>query len=176
MARTEERSLSLYEIETGLADAVMEAEESGLSDEESLAVIRSWIEGALEKRDKVAAFRQHLIAQQEFAEREIDRLIKRKRAMAKHQERLEKHVIRVMEALEVKSLEGHTATFKLRKNPDFVIVHDESTLPEKFWRQPPQAEQPPPAPNKRAIKFALDSGETVPGADKHFGANKLVVD
>jgi hypothetical protein len=176
MARTEERSLSLYEIEIGLSNAVMEAEESGLSDDEAFAVIRSWIESALEKRDRVAAFRQHLIAQQKFADEEIDRLAKRKLRFRAHLERLDKHVVKVMEALDVKSLEGHTATFKLRKNPDIVIVHDESQLPKKFWRQPPRPEQPPPKPDKRGIKAAIDAGEEVPGADKHFGANKLIVE
>lgn len=166
---SEELSLSLYDIETGLAEAIMDAESDG-GDETALVVVEEWLKGALIKRDRVAAFRQHLIAQQEFADQEMARLRERKESMKRHQERLEGLVVRIMETLDVRKLEGQTATFKLRKLPDTVVITGE--VPLEFMNTP---KPPEPKPDKRAIKEAIQGGRKVPGADIQFGGDKLQV-
>jgi hypothetical protein len=49
----------------------------------------------------------------------------------------------------------------IRNNPPSVIVDDPTVIPAKYMRQ---AEPPPPAPDKKEIKAAIEFGENVPGA------------
>src|SRR5260364_273407 len=49
----------------------------------------------------------------------------------------------------------------IRTNPPAVQIEDVRQIPAQFMRQP---EPPPPAPDKKAIKEALEAGTDVPGA------------
>src|SRR5260364_331547 len=49
----------------------------------------------------------------------------------------------------------------IRTNPPAVQIEDLRQLPAQLMRQP---EPPPPAPDKKAIKEALEAGTDVPGA------------
>lgn len=50
---------------------------------------------------------------------------------------------------------------KIAKTPAAVKIENQAAIPPLYWRTP---EPPPAAPDKTAIKKAIQAGETVPGA------------
>lgn len=59
----------------------------------------------------------------------------------------------------------------IQKNPSSVDIFEEELIPQEFMRQP---ETPPPAPDKKAIKAAIDSGIDVPGATIKQGTRIVI--
>ena len=78
-----------------------------------------------------------------------------------------------MRGLAMDKLESAMFTFSVRKNPPAVEVLDPAALPLSFWRTP-EPKPPVAAPDKAAIKTALQAGEEVPGARMVQGL-KLVI-
>jgi hypothetical protein len=56
------------------------------------------------------------------------------------------------------AVRGRHHTAALTASPPSVVITDAAALPARFLRQPP------PEPDKEAIRTAIASGETVPGA------------
>jgi hypothetical protein len=89
-------------------------------------------------------------------------------AIAKLKERLTRHcrkaegireAIQVaLETAELPSLKTPAATLSMRASPPRVEITDPALLPAIFLIQPP------PSPDKNAVKAALKAGETIPGA------------
>jgi hypothetical protein len=117
------------------------------------------IEAQIRKVDDFCRFLAHLEAQAEFAAHEIERLQKRKTGFLKTSERLEQYAIRVMESLEVRKLDGHTARMSLRTNQPAVEIDNQDLVPALYKTIKQEI-----SIDKRAIKRAIDSGEPVPGA------------
>ena len=133
----------------------------------------------------------------------MDRLSTLKKVFTKARERMEGYVIMTIRQLGVdpkgkwKKLEGKTTVFSLRQKPGRVAILDEAELAMKFknvsvtipgavWAE--FTEQHPDeaaelvrgftrqdvAPDKRAIKAAIDAGEDVDGADVVIGDLGLI--
>lgn len=162
--------------------------------EEIQTEIDRYIGAELVKVDHVA----QAIAMCEYAAKdaamEISRLQERKRAAEAAQARLEKYVVRVIEARGVKKLLGKTNTLSLRPS-EGVVIADEAAVPMAHktaviempllaWHglinQIPEEQQDAVLGKltKRDIKISRDSvkraikaGETVPGADLEFRNN-----
>lgn len=162
-----ERSLTFYESEQELLEAVAAAENG---DETALAVLPQYLEHSLEKRDRVATALRIYDNQAAFCEEEIARLKERKEAILKRKSRLVSHVIGVMQSMDVDRIEGKTSTLCLRSNPPSVAIQDEEKIPAeyKFVKQSVVID-------KAGISKALKAGIEVPGADLIINNQRLVV-
>ena len=89
-------------------------------------------------------------------------------ALAKLKERLTRYANRAagireaifvaMETAELRSLKAPAATLSVRASPPAVEITDQSLVPPIYLKQPP------PTPDKTAIREALKAGELIPGA------------
>lgn len=142
--------------------------------EEDRAVIaqnvHDYLELAKDKRDRFCQFLAHLEHTAFALKVEEDKLSHRRRRMMALQETLEQYAVNTIEALGLKKLEGEIHEMRLVKNPDSVVIIDESQVPEEYKEQKPA---PPPQIRKDWIKDAIKSGKEVPGADLQFGRNRL---
>lgn len=68
-----------------------------------------------------------------------------------------------MERAGIEKIECPLFKLSIKKNPPSVEVIDPLSLPAEFWRTP-EPKPPVPAPDKAAIKAALQDGKEVPGA------------
>lgn len=173
-------SMTLYSLEENLV-ALLDTVEIVEGQDERLEILDAIARTdaqAIEKRDHVIRFLRHLDLQQQNIATEIARLRSLMDSYAKGQERVERHVVSVIERFAPepkrgpKKLEGTIGVLFLRKNPDSVEISDQSSIPEKFMVTP---EPPLPRPDKAAIRAAIKAGEEVPGADLRFGSSRLEV-
>ena len=199
----DEVSLTLYDLESGLFDAVLQAMEvqddlaiishsleiataAGNDDlvanclerrqdaeerlKQSRAVVQAYLEGAVQKRDRVARFLAHLDSQATLAADEIRRLTARKRTLENAAASLKSHVVHLMQTMGVRKLEGETSTLSLRKAPGHVEVTDLGELPAPFKKTEVVI-----TPLKKEIGAALKAGEKLAGAKWIEGGDYLTV-
>lgn len=165
------RKGTLYEIIDHLG-ALLDTLE-GAGDPEVIRSIEADIAACLDaqtrKVDAIAGYLAHCEAQQEAAAAEIKRLQERKSLYEKRQERLKAYVVRIMEDLQVRKLEGETSTLMLRACPPSVEILDEEAIPEQY-----KVTRVAVSVDKKAIKAALEADIDVPGADLVVGRNTVV--
>lgn len=164
-------SLTFYDLETGLIDAVTEYQDA-LDEHEAACleagqelpmppellqllnhlqeVVAAYANGALDKRDAIARYYRHLRAKEDALAAELQRLHALRRSTKRKHERLAQSVIEVLKSLRVKRLEGNAFVLRMQRNPASVEVVDESKVPSK-WRKDPQ----PPPPDVDKIKQHL---------------------
>lgn len=94
--------------------------------------------------------------------------LERVKQVRERADKLRQHVIENMLALDLKEIPHALRPVKLAKNPVAVVIDDEKALPPSFWRTP-EPKPPVPAPDKKAIKEAIEKGQTVPGASLVVG-------
>jgi hypothetical protein len=192
------KTLTLFQIEESLILLAESAEEEGLTPEIEGA-LTAYLEGAVEKRDRVAEFIHFCEAMAELAKAEAKRLQARQKHFEATAERVSNMVLHVLDWLGVKKLEGRTNTLKKRKCPPSVNVIDEQKIPAEYKRVTvtlplPQWQQllagtPEDARNfvlagvrkqeisldLEAIKQALNLEKAVEGADLALNRFKLQV-
>lgn len=93
----------------------------------------------------------------ELADGRADRL-------AERSERARDIIRRILEALDLPSIERPTYTASLAEGPKAVVISEEAEIPDRYIRH---------APDKPAIKRALAAGEDVPGCTLNNGAPVL---
>ena len=125
------RALTLFQIEESLVLLAESAEEEGLTPEIEQA-LTVYLEGAAEKRDRVADFIHFCEGMAELAKAEGKRLQVRQKHFEATAERVSAMVLRVLDYLGVKKLEGRTNTLKKRKCPPSVKISDEAKVPAEF--------------------------------------------
>jgi len=191
-------TLTLFQIEESLMLLAESAEEEGLTPEIEGALI-AYLEGAVEKRDRVAEFIHFCEGMAELAKAEGKRLQTRQKHFEATAERVSSMVLHILDWLGVKKLEGRTNTLKKRKCPPSVNVIDEQKIPAEYKRVTvtlplPQWQQllagtPEDARNTvlagvrkqeisldlEAIKQALNLEKAVEGADLALNRFKLQV-
>ena len=123
--------LTLFQIEESLVLLAEAAEEEGLTPEIEQA-LTVYLEGAAEKRDRVADFIHFCEGMAELAKAEGKRLQARQKHFEATAERVSAMVLRVLDYLGVKKLEGRTNTLKKRKCPPSVKIIDEAKVPAEF--------------------------------------------
>ena len=127
------KTLSLFQIEESLVLLAESAEEEGLTPEIEGA-LTAYLEGAVEKRDRVAEFIHFCEGMAELAKAEAKRLQARQKHFEATAERVSNMVLHVLDWLGVKKLEGRTNTLKKRKCPPSVNVIDEQKIPAEYKR------------------------------------------
>jgi hypothetical protein len=127
------KAFTLFQIEESLMLLAESAEEEGLTPEIETA-LTAYLEGAVEKRDRVAEFIHFCEAMAELAKAEVKRLQARQKHFEATAERVSGMVLRVLNWLGVKKLEGCTNTLKKRKCPPSVNVIDEQKIPAEYKR------------------------------------------
>jgi hypothetical protein len=103
--------LTLFQIEEGIALLAESAEEEGLTPEIERA-LAAYLEGALEKRDRVAEFILYCEGMAVLAKTEVQRLQARQKHFESTAERVRAMTLRVLECLGVTKLGGRTHTLK----------------------------------------------------------------
>lgn len=128
-------------------------------------VVRDTLEGMRgemqEKCTSVAAFirnTESLAAQIKQAE---EAMATRRKALEKRAESIREYLLTNMQRTGINKIESPWFKIAIQKNPASVVIDDPIMLDSRFLRQP---EPPPPAPDKKAIKEALQAGEVVEGA------------
>lgn len=159
---------------------------------------------AVEKRDRVAQFLAYCEQQAAFADAEIKRLQALKKSYQRAKERLEEYVVHVIRSIgpdetgRYRPLAGRTATLSIRACPPSVEIRNEEFVPSQYkmltvtvplaqWERAIGRMDADDATellrsvtrmeisiDKRAIKAAIDAGETVPGADLAIGKYTLI--
>jgi hypothetical protein len=127
------KAFTLFQIEESLMLLAESAEEEGLTPEIETA-LTAYLEGAVEKRDRVAEFIHFCEAMAELAKAEVKRLQARQKHFEATAERVSSMVLHVLDWLRVKKLEGRTNTLKKRKCPPSVNVIDEQKIPAVYKR------------------------------------------
>jgi hypothetical protein len=200
-------SCTLYDLEDNLQALVnsIDLAEEPSARETILEEIGQALRRTAEKRDAVVAFLRHCEMQRSFADAEIDRIQKRKATIARLQEELEFHLVRMVEQYAkpdrrgIQRLEGNFSSLRIQKNPDSVLITDVGAIPLAFkqailampahvWEALLQTleledrktwesrvEKLEFKPDKKAIGAELKSGTEIPGADLKFGDWRLVI-
>ena len=132
-ARNIASGLTLFQIEESIALLAEAAEEEGLTPGIEQA-LTTYLQGALEKRDRVAEFIQYCEWMAELAKAEIKRLQGRQKHFEGTADRASAMVLRVLDFLGAKKLEGRTHTLCKRKCPPSVRIDDETRVPSEFKR------------------------------------------
>jgi hypothetical protein len=127
------KAFTLFQIEESLMLLAESAEEEGLTPEIETA-LTAYLEGAVEKRDRVAEFIHFCEAMAELAKAEVKRLQARQKHFEATADRVSSMVLHVLDWLRVKQLEGRTNTLKKRKCPPSVNVFDEQKIPAEYKR------------------------------------------
>ena len=127
------KGLTLFQIEESIALLAESAEEEGLTPEIEQA-LATYLEGALEKRDRVAEFIRYCEWMAEMAKAEVKRLQARQKHFEATAERVSTMVLRVLDFFGVKKLEGRTHTMSKRKCPASVKIADEAKVQSEFKR------------------------------------------
>ena len=113
-----------------------------------------------DKVEACAHARLRLLADADACEAMAKHYDDRCQAAHRRSERLDAYVLGCMQVADQRKVERPTATVWLQESRS-VLVEDATKLPLRLFRVP---EPPPPAPDKKAIKAELDSGNAVPGA------------
>ena len=125
--------LTLFQVEQSLVLLAESAEEEGLTPELEQALVR-YMEGAIEKRDRVAEFILFCEGMAGLAKSEVKRLQARQKHFEATGERVSAMVLRVLDVLGVTRLEGKTHTLKKRKCPASVKILEEDKIPAAYKR------------------------------------------
>lgn len=154
-------ALKLYELTDEYLQALSALPESGL-DAQTIADTLEGLEGTLTvKAQAVLAYCLNLEAEADAVEMAGKRMQARAKALRGQFDSLRGYLHENMTKAgitEIKALDG-TFRARIRDNPPSVEVIDEKFIPEQYTRLIPEHREP----DKRAIKEAVEAGETVPG-------------
>lgn len=98
---------------------------------------------------------------------EIKRLKERKEAIDKNIGRMKENVMQTMIACGKQKIKTILFNFSVRKNPEKMVVDDQTKVPAYFWEIP----KPEPVLNKSRLKDALKTGEIIEGAHLEQGTS-----
>ncbi|GKV93556.1 siphovirus Gp157 family protein [Pectobacterium aroidearum] len=144
------------------------------SDDLTPEMIADTMEGlGLELADKLDGAYIHVRNLEGLAktcDEEAKRLADRKKSFENRAKQLKSYVLNCLLAAGMDKLKTTTNTFTARKGVTSVIIDNEGLLPDEMV-----AVQTIVAPDKKAIKEAIESGVEVPGAHIEIGARSLQV-
>lgn len=141
-----------FDLQT-IADTI---EASGITDE--LAVKAQGIEFIAREAEKYGP----------MIDMEIERLQALKASRAKVAQGLRDYLKSNMERAGIEKIECPLFKLSIKHNPPAVEITDTSSIPAEYWRTP-EPKPPVAAPDKTAIKKALQAGVDVMGAKLTYG-------
>ena len=132
---------------------------------EALAVYEDALRGAVEKRERVAAFVRHVDARIDYLKAEEVRLRERRKVLENGRARLFGFIQQVMESLGLKKMEGESSTFTICQNASapLIVTALENAIPARFFRIPP------PELDRKALADAVKAGDPEACAVASFG-------
>lgn len=126
-------------------------------DDSQKAVLAGYLEGAIEKRDRLGEFIVRMEAEADSIRNEEKRLAERRKGFEKIADSIRDSIHQQMVDWQVKKVEGKLFTFAVQANPASVEITDESLIPGEYLDYKPQVDR-----NK--VKDDLKAGKEVPGA------------
>ena len=154
-------ALKLYELSEQYLHALDDLPESGL-DAQTVSDTLEGIEGALvAKGQAVTAYVLNLEAEAEAIGQAAAKLKARAAVLANRRDHLKAYLHENMLKAGITEIKARDGTFRarIRNNPQSVEVISEAHIPEQYTRLIPERREP----DKKAIKEAVEAGETVPG-------------
>lgn len=88
------------------------------------------------------------------------RMAERANTLQARGDALRAYTLRAMQECGIREISTDEWGAKITKTPLAVKIEDQAAIPAQYMRTP---EAPPPAPDKTAIKKAIQAGESVPG-------------
>lgn len=137
-------------------------------DETQKSELAKYLEGAIEKRDRLGEFIARLESEAESIRGEEQRLAKRRQGFEKVAGCVRDSIHQQMLDWQVKKVEGKLFTFAVQKNPPSVEITDESQIPGDYLDYKPQVD-------KQKVKSDLQSGKAVSGARLIEDRTRLVI-
>jgi hypothetical protein len=158
--------MKLYELTGALADL-----SSMDMDDEAVKNTLECIQGDFnDKAVAIIKLSENLNADTTAIDAEIERLKARKQVILNKQKGLRDYLLHNMEAAGITKIECPLFTASLRKGIESVEIENESLLPDEFV-----SAEVVTKPDKKAIKQAIQSGQSVPGASIKRGAATIVI-
>jgi hypothetical protein len=159
-------SLTIWEIERGLAELV-EAREEAADEATRTAIdqaLTEYVEREVVKVDGIRGFLMHCNLMSRAAKEEADLQAGRSRLWEKRAERLKSFCVSTLQAFGRSRVEGRTGKLVVRGNggPRPIVITDPGLIPSEFS---PQVVSYPL--DKDKLRKALEAGDEVPGA--HLG-------
>jgi Siphovirus Gp157 len=108
----------------------------------------------------VVMYAQNLMASANAIDDAIMRMMDRSKAIKKKSDRMKQFVLENMQRTDIKKIESPYFVISVRNNPESVVVDADISIPEKFLIWP---DMPAPTVDKKKIKAAIQSGETIAG-------------
>ena len=131
-------------------------------DPQTIADTLEGLSGDLEtKATNVAMFVRNLESLADQIKQAEATMAARRKAIESRAEHVRDYLLTNMQRTGISKIDSPWFKIALRNNPPSVVVDDPSLIPARYMRQ---AEPPPPAPDKKEIKAAIEFGENVPGA------------
>lgn len=134
--------------------SIVEQENFDGTQKEQLAV---YLEGAVEKRDRLGEFIMRMESEAAAIREEEKRLAERRRIFEKISGCMRDGIHQQMLDWELKKVEGRLFTFAVQANPASVEITDESQIPGEYLDYSPKVD-------RTKVKDALKAGQEVPGA------------
>lgn len=150
---------SLYQLTAeyrAIADKLHESE----LDEQTIADTLESVSGDLqEKLVNVAKYAKNEDSDADQIEKEANAMLERAKAKRNRSENLWKYMQSTMEACDISKIESPWFVISIKKNPESVVVDDESTIPRDYFKEVPATFKL----DKNLCKQAIKDGYTVPG-------------
>jgi hypothetical protein len=149
-------SQTLYAIANNIRN-VLELGESGEVPDDAIADTLEALNMEFDdKLDAVLAYRQGLTHEAAAYDAEIERLTARKKALNSKAEKMKEYAVNMMQAVHKVKHQG-LFSVTIGKPSKVVGIEDLNAIPAEYTVTKIE-------PNKTAIKKAIESGETIPGA------------
>ena len=153
--------LALYTIADQYLQDVAKLQDLDL-DPQTIADTLEGLQGDLEtKATNVAMFVRNTQGIAKLKREAAKEMMRQADALDSRADNVLEYLLHNMQRTGISKIESPWFKIALRNNPPSVVVDDPSLIPARYMRQ---AEPPPPAPDKKEIKAAIEFGENVPGA------------
>lgn len=152
---------ALYQVADAYLQDVAKLQDLDL-DPQTVADTLEGLQGDMEvKATNVAMFIRNLESLADQIKQAEATMAARRKAIETRAESIREYLLSNMQRTGITKIESPYFKIALRNNPPSVVVDDPSLIPARYMRQ---AEPPPPSPDKKEIKAAIEFGEIVPGA------------
>lgn len=129
--------LTLYDIETGLRDIMVQCEEAQTDEERRMAeaILAGYVAEEIKKVDNIRGFLRHCAMMRDAAKEEAKMQAGRSQTWENRRERLSKYVVAVLDSIGMKRIEGRTGFLSVAGNGGVTPLQiDEALVPEEYKR------------------------------------------
>ena len=138
-------------------------------DEQTIADTLEGLSGTLEAKATNVGFMIRNLEGLAFQIKEAEvQMATRRKAIENRADAIREYLLTNMVACGINKIESPYFALTVRKNPAKVIIDDAGAIPNDLYRYP---DAPPPEPDKKAIKAAIESGVQVFGAHLEQGVS-----